>query len=121
MGSESRKEKRASRHRRVRRKVSGSAERPRMSVMVSCKHMYVQFVDDNKGATLASVSTLGAENKNNVAAARELGRRAAEVALKAGIKSAVVDRGGFTFHGRVKAIVDAAGAAGIAVGAKKEK
>jgi len=91
-----------------------------MSMMISCKHSYVQFVDDDKGVTLASVSTLGGENKNNVAAATELGRRAAEVALKAGIKSVVIDRGGFKFHGRVKAIVDAAAGAGINVGVKKE-
>jgi large subunit ribosomal protein L18 len=92
-----------------------------MAIMVSCKNMYVQFVDDEKGVTLASVSTLKGDGKNNVAVARGLGRNAAEVALKKGIKSVVIDRGGFKFHGRVKAIVDAAGEAGLAVGIKKEK
>lgn len=120
MCPENRKEKRASRHRRVRRKVAGTVERPRMSIMISCKHSYVQFVDDDKGMTLASVSTLGGDNKNNVAAAKSLGVRAAQVALKAGINSVVIDRGGFKFHGRVKAIVEAASGAGIKVGVKKE-
>lgn len=69
---------------------------------------------------MASVSTLGGDGKNNMAAAKTLGQRAAEVALKAGIKSVVIDRGGFKFHGRVKAMVDAAAEAGIKVGVKKE-
>jgi large subunit ribosomal protein L18 len=87
--------------------------------MVSSRHMYVQFVDDERGATLAAVSTLGGSTKNNVAAARALGKQAAELALKKGIARAVVDRGGFKFHGRVKAIVDAAVAGGIAVRTSK--
>ena len=117
MRSDSRKDRRARRHRRVRRKIEGSADRPRMSVMVSSRHMYVQFVDDERGATLAAASTLGSGAKANIAAARALGRQAAEAALKKGIKRAVVDRGGFKFHGRVKAMVDAAREAWMAVGA----
>ena len=91
-----------------------------MSLMVSCKHMYVQFVDDEKGVTLASASTLNGDGKNNKGAATALGKRAAEVALQKGIKKVVIDRGGFKFHGRVKAIVDAAIGAGISVGTRKE-
>lgn len=92
-----------------------------MSIMASGKHLYVQFIDDGQGVTLAAVSTLGGDSKHNVAAARTLGGKAAEAALKKGIKSAVVDRGGFKFHGRVKAVVDAARASGIAIGTQKEK
>ena len=120
MRSDSRKDRRARRHRRVRRKIVGSAERPRMSIMASSRHLYVQFVDDDKGTTLAAVSTLGSGAKPNMSAARALGRQAAEAALKKGIKRAIVDRGGFKFHGRVKAIVDAAREAGVAVGADAE-
>lgn len=105
---------------RVRRKVSGTAERPRMSVMVSCKHAYVQFIDDEKGVTVASVSTIGQGVKNNVASAKLLGERAGKCAQESGMKAAVVDRGGFKFHGRVKAIVDAARSTGLVIGTVKE-
>ena len=121
MSSGSKKEMRDSRHRRIRRKVKGTAERPRLAVMVSGKYMYVQFVDDEKGVTLACASTLGGHAKNNIATARLLGRQAAEAAAQKGIKSVVIDRGGFKFHGRVKAIVDAASEAGVSAGTRKEK
>ena len=119
--SESRKDKRQKRHQRVRRKVIGTAERPRFSIMVSGSHMYVQFIDDEKGVTVASVSTLSGDGKVNVAAAKALGQKAGEAAQEKGIRSAVVDRGGFKFHGRVKAIVDGAVAAGVAISNKEEK
>lgn len=92
-----------------------------MAVMVSDRYMYVQFVDDEKGVTLACASTLKANAKNNIATARLLGRQAAEVAAQKGIKRVVIDRGGFKFHGRVKAIVDAASEAGVSAGIRKEK
>jgi large subunit ribosomal protein L18 len=110
----SRKDNRAIRHRRVRRKVFGTAERPRMAVMVSNRHMYVQFIDDTRGVTLASASSLDAGGAHNVAGASGLGERAAEAAARAGIRRVVVDRGGFKFHGKVKAIVDGASGAGLA-------
>lgn len=114
-----RKELRQTRHRRIRRKISGTADRPRMSIMVSGKNIYVQFIDDDRAATIVGVSTLGKENKRNSSAAAELGKRAAAAAADAGIQKVVVDRGGHRFHGRVKAIVDAVAEAGlVAVGEK---
>lgn len=111
-----RKQKRARRHERIRRKVRGTAARPRMALCVSDRNMYVQFIDDDRSHTLASVSTLGQDAKVNVTSAGVLGRRAAEAALEKGIREVVVDRGGFRFHGRIKAIVDGARAAGLVAG-----
>lgn len=110
----SRKERRSGRHRRIRRKVSGTADRPRLAIMISSRHMYAQFIDDERGVTLASASTIGDDGKHNVATATALGSKVGGIALAAGIRQAVVDRGGFKFHGRIKAIVDAAKAAGLA-------
>lgn len=104
------------RHQRIRKKVSGTSERPRMAIMVSNKQMYVQFINDHEGRTLASASTLGAEGVRGVDAARQLGRDAAAAALANGIGSVVVDRGGFTYHGRLKAIVEGALEAGLSTG-----
>jgi large subunit ribosomal protein L18 len=113
------------RHLRIRRKVNGTADRPRMAVMVSNKFMYVQFIDDDKGVTLASASSVKLDKNNNVETAKLVGKSAADVAIKAGIKAVVVDRGGFKFHGRVKALVDAAIVAGLKLndmqGDKEEK
>jgi len=92
-----------------------------MSIMVSNKHMYVQFVDDTKGVTLASVSTHGMDGRQSVATAGRLGKSAAQCAIGAGIKCVVVDRGGHKFHGRVKAIVESAREAGLLTGIKEEK
>jgi len=117
MKSDSKKDRRYYRRVRIRRKISGNSARPRMAVMVSNKHIHVQFIDDDKGVTLAAVSTSGKENKNNVASATLLGKRAVEVAKEKGITTVVVDRGGFKFHGRVKAVVDAAVKAGLVAGA----
>lgn len=121
MKAKSRKDQRAKRHRRVRRKVHGTAERPRMALMVSDRHMYAQFVNDDAGVTLVSVSTRGAGIAKNVEGAKALGARAAEAAKVSGITAVVVDRGGFTFHGRVKAMVDAVNEAGISICRNREK
>ena len=108
-------EYRERRHKRLRKKVQGTAERPRLCVAVSNKRMYVQFVDDLAGRTLAALCTANIETggKNNVATATALGRKAAEQALGKGIKEAVFDRGGHAYKGRVKALAEAARAAGI--------
>jgi large subunit ribosomal protein L18 len=100
---------------RIRRKVAGSADCPRLSVMVSGKRIYAQFIDDVRGATLAAVSTLDKDFKawNTIADAKALGSRAAAVAREKGITKAVFDRGGFKFHGRVKAFADAAREGGL--------
>ena len=86
-----------------------------MSVMKSSRQIYVQFIDDEAGRTLASVSTAGQDGGRNMEAAASLGRRAAEAALGRGIRRVVVDRGGHLYHGRVKAIVDAAVEAGLSI------
>jgi len=100
-------------HTRIRKKVQGSTERPRLSVYRSLNHVYVQVIDDLKGATLVAAST--AEGKKgerktggNLAAAKELGKIVAERAQAKGIKQVVFDRGGYIYHGRVKALADAA-------------
>jgi large subunit ribosomal protein L18 len=114
------KQRRATlRHYRVRKKVHGTSERPRMSVCFTNKHIYVQFIDDERGVTLAATSTRDKELpergkvKANVAGAVIIGKRAAEVALKAGITKVVFDRGSNKYHGKVKALADAAREAGL--------
>ena len=114
-----RKEQRQKRHMRLRQKIVGTAERPRMSICVTNKNMYVQFIDDDAGKTLAQANTLKDE-KANVEVAKALGAKAAEAAKAAGISLVVVDRGGFKYTGRIAAIVSAAVEAGLAVSAKKE-
>lgn len=119
MKPKSRKESVVRRHLRVRRKVSGTAERPRLCVHVSNKHMRVQFVDDMKARTLAAYSTLTpavkekVKGKNNLAAAKELGAFAGKAAGEKGITAVVFDRGGFAYKGRVKAIAEAARGTGL--------
>ena len=113
-----RKDYRKRRHLRLRQKIQGTAARPRMAVYISNSHMYVQFVDDDTHRILASASTLGQGLKVNCETAAALGGKAAAAALEKGIRLVVVDRGGFQYHGRVKAIVEAAVAAGIAISAK---
>ena len=115
-----RKVQRQKRHQRLRQRVVGTAERPRMSICITNKHMYVQFIDDDAGKTLASASTLK-EKKANLEVAKALGASAAEAAKAAGITVAVVDRGGFKYTGRVAAIVESAVAAGLSISAKKEE
>ena len=103
------------RHQRLRKKIIGTTRRPRMCVSVSNKHMYVQLVDDTAAVTLATVSTRSKElaGKNNRATAERLGTQAAAVAKTKGIGEVVFDRGGHAYNGRVKAIAEAARAAGI--------
>ena len=115
-----RKEQRAKRHQRLRQRVIGTAERPRMSICVTNKHMYVQFIDDGVGNTLAQASTLK-ETKANIEVAKNLGAAAAEAAKAKGITKVVVDRGGFKYTGRIAAIVDAAVANGLSISDKPAK
>ncbi|HOR97501.1 MAG TPA: 50S ribosomal protein L18 [Kiritimatiellia bacterium] len=110
-----RKKQRARRHMRLRQRIQGTAERPRMAICISNKHMYVQFIDDTAMNTLASTSTLKEAKPCNLETARQVGEQAATVAKEKGISIVVVDRGGFKFHGRVKQIVDAATAAGLRI------
>ena len=110
-----RRDYRIRRHRRVRRRIAGSAQRLRMSIMCSLKHIYVQFIDDDRGVTVAAASTLGGGQPKNVATARELGRRAAEAAKRRGVTRVVVDRGGHRYHGRVKALIEAATESGLVI------
>ncbi|MGB7266326.1 MAG: 50S ribosomal protein L18 [Terracidiphilus sp.] len=102
-------------HARIRAKLAGTAERPRLNVYRSLNHIYVQVVDDQKGETLVSASSLGLKLKSggNVAAAKEIGKAVAEKAVAKGIKQVVFDRGGYLYHGRVKALADAAREAGL--------
>ena len=114
-----RKDQRQKRHLRLRQRVVGTAERPRMSICVTNKHMYVQFIDDDAGKTLAQANTLKDE-KANTEVAKALGAKAAEAAKAAGISTVVVDRGGFKYTGRIAAIVESAVEAGLSISAKKE-
>jgi large subunit ribosomal protein L18 len=102
-------------HARIRQKMAGTAERPRLNVYRSLSHIYVQVIDDQKGETLASASTLALKVKTggNVTAAKEIGKAVAEQAVKQGIKKVVFDRGGYLYHGRIKALADAAREAGL--------
>ncbi|MBO7684276.1 MAG: 50S ribosomal protein L18 [Kiritimatiellae bacterium] len=115
-----RKVQRQKRHLRLRQRVIGTAARPRMSICVTNKNMFVQVIDDDAGRTLAQANTLKI-GQDNMAAAKEVGAKAAEAAKAAGISSVVVDRGGHKYTGRVAAIVEAAVAAGVSISAKKEE
>ena len=109
-----RKVNRAKRHRRVRVHVAGSKERPRLAVFRSLNHLYAQLIDDSESRTLASASTLQMKAKGNgVAQAAEVGKEIAARAKAAGVSSVVFDRGGFLYHGRIKALADAAREAGL--------
>ena len=102
-------------HDRIRRKLAGTDVRPRLNVYRSLNHIYAQVIDDQNGVTLASASTLALKVKTggNVAAAKEIGKAIAERAVEKGIKKVVFDRGGFLYHGRIKALADAAREAGL--------
>ena len=110
---------RKKRHFRVRKKVYGTAERPRLNVYRSLSHIYAQVINDDLGVTLVAASTLSPELKGklksggNVEAARAVGRLIAEKALAKGISKVVFDRGGYKYHGRVKALAEAAREAGL--------
>jgi large subunit ribosomal protein L18 len=103
-------------HQRIRRKLRGTPERPRLAVFRSVAHIYAQVIDDTAGTTLVSASSVdksGKANGGNVAAAKTIGRLVAERAKEKGIGKVVFDRGGYIYHGRVKALAEAARAAGL--------
>ena len=111
--------KRIRRHRRIRKKLSGTPERPRLAVYRSLRHTYAQLIDDGAARTLVAASTLNADVRDSLAgtggcaAAKTVGKRLAEKALAHGIRYVVLDRGGFKYHGRVKALADAARESGL--------
>ena len=119
VSKESRTKVRLNKHRKIRNRFSGTAERPRLAVFRSNNHMYAQIIDDSVGNTLVAASTLQKEVKaelektNNVDAAAYLGKVIAEKALEKGIKEVVFDRGGFIYQGKVKALAEAAREAGL--------
>lgn len=111
--------RRQRKHWRVRRNVLGTSERPRLSVCRSLKHIRAQIIDDHKGLTLCAVSTQSKDIKKsgksggNVASAKEVGKKLAELALGKGINKVVFDRGCFPYHGRLKALAESARQAGL--------
>jgi len=117
MPNTSRAEIRTAIHSRIRRKVRGNTERPRLAIYRSLNHIYAQVIDDRLGQTLVSASTtekdLRAGSGGNLDAARRIGQTIAERALAKGIEQVVFDRGGYLYHGRIKALTDAARAAGL--------
>ena len=102
-------------HARIRQKVHGTAERPRLNVYRSLNHIYAQVINDDQGVTLASASTVTTKLKTggNLEAAKEIGKAVAERAQEKGVKKVVFDRGGYLYHGRIKALADAAREAGL--------
>lgn len=107
----SRKQSRKKRHRRIRKKILGTEDRPRMCVYKSLKHLYVQLIDDTKGETLAAASTLDQElngNGSNMESAKKVGELVANRAKQRGIKEVVFDRSGYPYHGVVKQIAETA-------------
>jgi large subunit ribosomal protein L18 len=108
-------------HTRIRKKLKGTTERPRLAIFRSVAHIYAQVIDDTKGVTLVAANSIekaiAVDGKKatggNVAAAREIGKRVAERAKEQGINRVVFDRGGYLYHGRVKALADAAREAGL--------
>ena len=119
VNKQSRSEIRVKKHNRMRNRFAGTAERPRLAVFRSNNHMYAQIIDDTVGNTLVSASTLQKDVKaelektNNVEAAAYLGTVIAKKAIEKGITSVVFDRGGFIYHGKIKALADAAREAGL--------
>jgi large subunit ribosomal protein L18 len=102
-------------HKRIRRRLAGTPERPRLAVFRSVKHIYAQVIDDTQGHTVASASSneKAGANGGNVAGAKAIGKLVAERAKEKGIKAVVFDRGGYLYHGRVKALADSAREAGL--------
>ncbi len=117
MAQKSKAEIRRGVHSRIRKKVRGSADRPRLAVFRSLNHIYAQLIDDDSGKTLATASTteksIGAATGGNIAAAQQVGKAIAERAQAAGVSTVVFDRGGYVYHGRVKALLDASREAGL--------
>jgi large subunit ribosomal protein L18 len=117
MANTNRAEVRTAIHSRIRRKVKGSTDRPRLAIYRSLNHIYAQVIDDRMGQTLVSASStekdLRSNTGGNLDAARRIGQAIAERALAKGIEQVVFDRGGYLYHGRIKALTDAARAAGL--------
>lgn len=119
MLAKSKVESRQKRHERIRKKVNGAKERPRLSVYRSLNHIYAQIIDDKDGRTIVSASSLDSpvreakQHKGNSKTAKDVGTLVAKRAQEKGIKSVVFDRGGYLFHGRVKALAEAAREAGL--------
>ena len=117
MANTNRAEIRTAIHQRIRRKVKGSGEKPRLAIYRSLNHIYAQVIDDHKGQTIVSAAStekdLRGNTGGNLEAARRIGQAIAERALAKGIDSVVFDRGGYLYHGRIKALTDAARAAGL--------
>ena len=117
MAQKSRAEIRQGVHSRIRKKVRGTSERPRLAVFRSVSHIYAQVIDDQNGRTLATASTtekgLGLKTGGTVEAAQAVGRAIAERSIAAGVSTVVYDRGGYVYHGRVKALIDASRDAGL--------
>src|SRR5215212_991705 len=117
MSNTSRAEVRTAIHARIRRKVKGNTEKPRLAIYRSLNHIYAQVIDDRQGQTLVSASStekdLRGGSGGNLDAARRIGQAIAERALAKGIEQVVFDRGGYLYHGRIKALTDAARAAGL--------
>lgn len=117
MAQRKRAEVRRAVHKRIRKKVRGTSERPRLAVYRSLNHIYAQVIDDDNGRTLATASTtekeLSGTTGGNVEAARRIGKAIAQRAIAAGITNVVFDRGGYVYHGRVKALIDASREAGL--------
>lgn len=104
------------RHQRVRKNISGTAERPRLNVFRSAKHIYAQVIDDVKGVTLVAASSMDKDFEGyggNIEGAKSVGKKIAEKALSAGIKAVVFDRGGYVYHGRVAALAEGAREGGL--------
>jgi large subunit ribosomal protein L18 len=115
MKSVDRKAGRIRRHVRIRKEIHGTAARPRLCIMVSNKNIYAQLVDDERNATVAMVSSSGKDGvgSKNVNGAKLIGKRIGELAKEMGVQAVVFDRGGYKYHGRVKAMADAVREAGI--------
>jgi large subunit ribosomal protein L18 len=115
MGNDSKDIIRQRIHKRIRRRVRGTPERPRLAVFRSLKHIYAQVIDDVKGHTVVAASSAEEKGKNggNVAGAATIGKLVAERAKDKGVKAVVFDRGGYLYHGRVKALAEAARKAGL--------
>lgn len=125
MAQKSRADIRRGVHSRIRKKVRGSAERPRLAVFRSLNHIYAQLIDDDSGKTLATASTaektLAGKTGGNIEAAKTIGKAIAERAIQAGVSNVVYDRGGYVYHGRVKALLDATREAGLNKNESAEK
>jgi large subunit ribosomal protein L18 len=108
-------------HTRIRKKMTGSEERPRLNVYRSLNHIYAQVIDDSKGVTIVSASTASGKKEakskkrtgGNLASAKEIGKLIAQRAQQKGVKQVIFDRGGYLYHGRIKALADAAREAGL--------